>query len=100
MLRAWRGSGDHHVVSLPILSSQQRLITCLQEQHYQGYATTLGRPRLPTNTSSVVARFRPQNKIELASGGQPVVNFESDDSCNVTVGGGIHKAHLAQCAGH
>ncbi|GAB7357530.1 hypothetical protein MBLNU459_g0053t3 [Dothideomycetes sp. NU459] len=35
------------------------------------------------NTIKVVARFRPQNKVELASGGKPVVNFESEDTCNV-----------------
>lgn len=34
---------------------------------------------------AVVARFRPQNKAELASGGRPVVSFESEDTCNVTV---------------
>ncbi|KAF2149307.1 kinesin-domain-containing protein [Myriangium duriaei CBS 260.36] len=35
------------------------------------------------NTIKVVARFRPQNKIELASGGGTVVEFESEDTCNV-----------------
>ncbi|KAI9808438.1 MAG: Kinesin heavy chain [Pycnora praestabilis] len=35
------------------------------------------------NTIKVVARFRPQNKIELASGGEPIVAFESDDTCNL-----------------
>ncbi|KAK8127676.1 kinesin heavy chain [Apiospora sp. TS-2023a] len=35
------------------------------------------------NTIKVVARFRPQNKIELASGGQPIVTFEGDDTCNL-----------------
>ncbi|KAI9737449.1 MAG: Kinesin heavy chain [Cirrosporium novae-zelandiae] len=36
------------------------------------------------NTIKVVARFRPQNKVELASGGEPVVNFETDDTCSLT----------------
>ncbi|KAL9075405.1 MAG: hypothetical protein Q9157_004030 [Trypethelium eluteriae] len=35
------------------------------------------------NTIKVVARFRPQNKIELASGGEPIVEFESEDTCKV-----------------
>ncbi|KAJ5379685.1 Kinesin heavy chain [Penicillium cataractarum] len=34
-----------------------------------------------SNTIKVVARFRPQNKVELASGGKPVVGFESEESC-------------------
>ncbi|OJD21019.1 kinesin heavy chain [Blastomyces percursus] len=36
-----------------------------------------------TNTIKVVARFRPQNKIELASGGEPIVEFESEDTCKI-----------------
>ncbi|KAF2749992.1 kinesin-domain-containing protein [Sporormia fimetaria CBS 119925] len=36
-----------------------------------------------SNTIKVVARFRPQNKIEIASGGQPVVEFASEDTCAV-----------------
>ncbi|KAI5296291.1 Kinesin heavy chain [Ascosphaera acerosa] len=36
------------------------------------------------NTIKVVARFRPQNKIELASGGEPIVEFVGDDTCSVT----------------
>lgn len=39
------------------------------------------------NTIKVVARFRPQNKVENASGGQPVVSFEGDDTCSITVRG-------------
>ncbi|KAL1306126.1 hypothetical protein AAFC00_004240 [Neodothiora populina] len=35
------------------------------------------------NTIKVVARFRPQNKVELASGGTPIVDFESDDTCQI-----------------
>lgn len=35
------------------------------------------------NTIKVVARFRPQNKVELGSGGQPIVNFENEDTCSI-----------------
>lgn len=33
-----------------------------------------------SNTIKVVARFRPQNRVELESGGQPIVKFEGDDT--------------------
>ncbi|PTU18005.1 hypothetical protein P175DRAFT_0525802 [Aspergillus ochraceoroseus IBT 24754] len=36
-----------------------------------------------SNTIKVVARFRPQNKVELASGGQPIVDFENEQSCSI-----------------
>ncbi|PSN73569.1 kinesin-domain-containing protein [Corynespora cassiicola Philippines] len=36
-----------------------------------------------SNTIKVVARFRPQNKVELASGGEPIVEFKSDDTCAI-----------------
>ncbi|KKZ61847.1 kinesin heavy chain [[Emmonsia] crescens] len=36
-----------------------------------------------TNTIKVVARFRPQNKIELANGGEPIVEFDSEDTCKI-----------------
>ncbi|KAI9706110.1 MAG: Kinesin heavy chain [Candelina mexicana] len=35
------------------------------------------------NTIKVVARFRPQNKIELASGGEPIVAFQTEDTCHL-----------------
>ena len=35
------------------------------------------------NNIKVVARFRPQNKIEVVNGGQPIVNFHGDDTCNI-----------------
>ena len=35
------------------------------------------------NNIKVVARFRPQNKIEVANGGEPIVRFEGDDACAV-----------------
>ncbi|KAF2628733.1 kinesin-domain-containing protein [Macroventuria anomochaeta] len=36
-----------------------------------------------SNTIKVVARFRPQNKIEIASGGEPIVDFKSEDTCSI-----------------
>jgi len=36
------------------------------------------------NNIKVVARFRPQNRIEVANNGQPIVQFESDDTCSVS----------------
>ncbi|KAI4869374.1 kinesin-domain-containing protein [Hypoxylon rubiginosum] len=36
------------------------------------------------NSIKVVARFRPQNKIELASGGEPIVSFDGPDTCAIT----------------
>ncbi|KAF2197432.1 kinesin-domain-containing protein [Delitschia confertaspora ATCC 74209] len=35
------------------------------------------------NTIKVVARFRPQNKVEINSGGEPIVEFKSEDTCVV-----------------
>jgi hypothetical protein len=37
------------------------------------------------NSIKVVARFRPQNKIELESGGKPIVRFDSEDTCTLDV---------------
>ncbi|KAG9236774.1 putative kinesin heavy chain [Amylocarpus encephaloides] len=34
-----------------------------------------------SNSIKVVARFRPQNRIELESGGLPIVQFETEDTC-------------------
>ncbi|KXT16387.1 hypothetical protein AC579_5585 [Pseudocercospora musae] len=36
------------------------------------------------NTIKVVARFRPQNKVEAAAGSEPIVDFTSDDTCSIT----------------
>ncbi|MCJ1398018.1 Kinesin heavy chain [Xylographa trunciseda] len=36
------------------------------------------------NTIKVVARFRPPNKAELASGGETIVDFETEDTCSIT----------------
>lgn len=38
-----------------------------------------------SNSIKVVARFRPQNRIELAQGGLPIVKFETDDTCALDV---------------
>ncbi|KAI1373657.1 kinesin-domain-containing protein [Hypoxylon crocopeplum] len=38
------------------------------------------------NSIKVVARFRPQNKIELASGGEPIVSFDGPDTCTLNSG--------------
>jgi kinesin family protein 5 len=38
-----------------------------------------------SNTIKVVARFRPQNRIELESGGQPIVKFDGEDTCTIEV---------------
>lgn len=37
------------------------------------------------NTIKVVARFRPQNRVELESGGQPIVKFEGNDTVKIDV---------------
>ncbi|KAK3673271.1 hypothetical protein LTR78_006816 [Recurvomyces mirabilis] len=36
------------------------------------------------NTIKVVARFRPQNKIEVAAGSEQVVEFSSEETCTIT----------------
>lgn len=41
-----------------------------------------------SNSIKVVARFRPQNRVELEKGAHPVVKFEGLDTCTVEVGVG------------
>ena len=41
---------------------------------------------MSNNSIKVVARFRPQNKIELGSGGKPIVTFDTEETCTVDVG--------------
>lgn len=36
-----------------------------------------------SNSIKVVLRFRPQNKREIESGGEPIVSFESEDTCRL-----------------
>jgi hypothetical protein len=38
-----------------------------------------------SNSIKVVLRFRPQNRTEIELGGQPIVVFESDDTCTLDV---------------
>jgi hypothetical protein len=38
-----------------------------------------------SNSIKVVARFRPQNRAEIDLGGQPIVAFESEDTCVLDV---------------
>jgi kinesin family protein 5 len=38
-----------------------------------------------SNSIKVVARFRPQNRTEIELGGQPIVSFETEDTCNLDV---------------
>ncbi|PSR77298.1 kinesin heavy chain [Coniella lustricola] len=35
------------------------------------------------NSIKVVARFRPQNRVEIESGGQPIVKFDGDDTVSI-----------------
>jgi kinesin family protein 5 len=37
------------------------------------------------NSIKVVARFRPQNRVEIESGGQPIVSFDGQDTCTIDV---------------
>lgn len=45
---------------------------------------------------TVVARFRPQNKVELGSGGQPIVNFENEDTCSINVSSHFSGLHAGR----
>ncbi|EKD19680.1 kinesin heavy chain [Drepanopeziza brunnea f. sp. 'multigermtubi' MB_m1] len=36
-----------------------------------------------SNSIKVVARFRPQNRVELEAQGQPIVEFETEDTCRL-----------------
>ncbi|PMD21318.1 kinesin heavy chain [Hyaloscypha hepaticicola] len=36
-----------------------------------------------SNSIKVVARFRPQNRTEIELGGQPIVEFDSEDTCRL-----------------
>lgn len=40
---------------------------------------------MSNNTIKVVARFRPQNRVEIESGGKPIVAFASEDTCSLDV---------------
>lgn len=40
---------------------------------------------MSANSIKVVARFRPQNRVELESGGKPIVSFDGEDTCTLDV---------------
>lgn len=40
---------------------------------------------MSNNTIKVVARFRPQNRVENEQGGKPIVAFSSEDTCTLDV---------------
>lgn len=46
------------------------------------------------NSIKVVARFRPQNRVEIESGGQPIVRFDGNDTCTIDV------SVFSPCAGY
>jgi len=47
----------------------------------------------------VVARFRPQNKVEIASGGEPIVDFKSEDTCSINVRSSLWSSRHARACG-
>jgi hypothetical protein len=61
----------YHESTTPALSTRRKPLT----------ATMSG----ANNSIKVVARFRPQNKVELESGGQPIVTFDAEDTCSLDV---------------
>lgn len=44
-----------------------------------------GCPRMLIAFAQWLRGFRPQNKVELGSGGQPIVRFENEETCNIDV---------------
>jgi kinesin family protein 5 len=50
-----------------------------------------------SNSIKVVARFRPQNRTEIDLGGQPIVNFESEDTCVLDVCCGQADVEVGKC---
>jgi hypothetical protein len=68
-----------------MLTSAKELFVNCELQHHQGQVSAASMPYIQLSISAVVARFRPQNKIELASGGKPIVEFQSEDTCSIQV---------------
>jgi hypothetical protein len=68
-----------------MLTSAQELFVKRELQYHQGQASAVQIPPYQLTFLSVVARFRPQNKVELASGGEPIVEFPSEDTCSIQV---------------
>lgn len=58
-----------------------------QHQRYVAVRRCMETNEILISRTTVVARFRPQNKIELASGGEPIVDFQSEDTCRIEVRG-------------
>ena len=52
-----------------------------------------------SNSIKVVARFRPQNRTEVDLGGQPIVAFESEDTCVLDVGCTQTDVKVGECDG-
>jgi hypothetical protein len=59
----------------------------LAAQSFESLSVEQKAAKMSSGGSSVkvVARFRPQNRIELDSGGQPIVRFEGNDTCSIDV---------------
>ena len=62
---------------------------CRVREYHQGLVTAIHHislsPPSPTDPVLVVARFRPPNKAEIASGGETIVDFETEDTCQINV---------------
>lgn len=93
--RAFRPTAHHGVSKL----ESRKLRSCWLT-HWDGLAAVLVRgtpsrvcqlrkyPRsfnFKLTLGPVVARFRPPNKAEIASGGETIVDFETDDTCQINV---------------
>jgi hypothetical protein len=50
-----------------------------------------------SNSIKVVARFRPQNRNEIELGGQPIVKFETEDTCSLDVGAFRYRIEKEVC---
>lgn len=67
----------------------------IESQHDQGYVVAGEYPKSYINKLFlVVARFRPQNKTELAQGGEPIVEFEANDTCKINVSDQLPLDHF------
>ncbi len=73
----------------------QELFKC-ELQYYQRQVSTTETSIRQLTILIVVARFRPQNKIELASDGKPIVEFQSKDTCSIQVQDIESSRHQAQ----
>lgn len=66
---------------------KHRQLNCIRSAEDQSGAFApavhLGFSMSTANTIKVVARFRPQNKIEVAAGSEQIVEFTGEDSCTI-----------------